>query len=371
MAEPLRKQRVVRFTRMVQDTIVDALQKVFTDQFREKMLRELHVVTEYPLDRQEFPSIIVDFEDDENRAAGVGHQEVFYDPNGILRVWDHRRFTGRINFRVYALSTEDRDIIYDALVETLSFGHLPTYSLQANLFARHTGTPDDPFDRFRALSQLFLNTDRMRSGGKGASPAPWDAEDDLVYNKTLVVECIGGFYNMIPEKTVPGTELITAVHYYPHMREVLSLPLYEEDGPYWDSPGDVFDEYTVEGSAAIAATEGVTNTQITGVEFEDGLLTVNGTGLLELDQDAFPFVVRYHSGGLIGIVSDVWLTFLVSEWTSTKIVVDYTGLPDLMTRIVSVSLGVMPTQVFKSFNNDANVVVALGTPSGAESYIPT
>lgn len=370
MAEPIRKPKVVRFTQMVQDTIVKGLLRVFTDEFREKQLQGLHIVTEYPLKRQEYPSIIVDFEDDENRAAGVGHQEVFYDPNGILRVWDHRRFKGRINFRVYALSPIDRDIIYDALVETLSFGHLPTYSLQANLFSELYGDPDDPFDRFRALNQLNLNTDILRSGGKSASPAPWESEDDLVYTKTLTIEVNGGFYNQVPGKTLPQTATITAVHVYPHMNELMSLPLYQEDDPFWDRPGDVYDEHDVLGVATVTGEDDKGHVQINSAALDgDGFITINGVGF-DITEEFLPVVVRYHSGGLIGIVSDVWLNWLATTYTDTQIVLDYSGVPGLASlgeRLVSVSLGLPAVSpAIKHFLNDRDIVVGHAFPSGID-----
>lgn len=257
MTDPIRQERVVGFTRMVQNTVVKGLRRVFGPTYQEKQLRDLRIVTEYPLTRQEYPAIIVDFADRENRDAGIGHQEIFFDPNGILRVWGHRRFEGSITFRCYGLTPLDRDIMYDALVECLAFWRLPHMSLQRNLFSELYGDPDDPSDPFRALSQLFLNTDRITSGGKSVNPAPWGAEDALVYQKDLVVECIGGFYNAVPNAVTPTTELISHVFVYPHIKDQLDLPLYEsEDFPV--PGGEIYDGFVVEGTSTITTEESFT-----------------------------------------------------------------------------------------------------------------
>lgn len=254
MADPLRQERVVGFTRMVQNTVVKGMRRVFTGAFQEKQLRNLRIVTEYPLSRQEYPAIIVDFNDSENRDAGIGHREIFYDPNGILRMWGHRRFSGSITFRCFGLTPLDRDIIYDAVVECFSFWRLPHMTLQGNMFSELYGSPDDPVDPFRALSQLAFNTDRMRSGGKSANPAPWGAEDALVYQKDLVVDCIGGFYNAVPDATVPELETVSDVFVYPHIKERIELPLYDsEDFPV--PGGEIFDAYVVEATAEASSTE--------------------------------------------------------------------------------------------------------------------
>jgi len=254
VSDPIRQERVVGFTRMVQNTIVKGMRRVFTSAYAEKQLRDLRIVTEYPLTRQEYPAIIVDFNDRENRDAGIGHREVFYDPNGILRVWGHRRFDGSITFRCYGLTPLDRDIIYDAVVECMAFWRLPHLSLQRNLFSELYGSPDDPVDPFRALSQLFLNTDRMHSGGKSVSPAPWGAEDALVYQRDLTVDCIGGFYNAVPNAVTPGTGLVSHVFVYPHMKDRLELPLYDsEDYPV--PGGEIYDGFVAEGSGEASAAE--------------------------------------------------------------------------------------------------------------------
>lgn len=253
MVEPIRQERVVGFTRMVQNSIVKGLRLVFTSEYAEKQLRNLRIVTEYPLTRQEYPAIIVDFNDRENRDAGIGHQEIFYDPNGILRIWGHRRFEGSITFRCYGITPLDRDIIYDAVVECLAFWRLPHMSLQRNLFSELYGV-GEAYDPFRALSQLFLNTDRMNSGGKSVTPAPWGAEDALVYQRDLTVDCIGGFYNAVPGIAQPETELISHVFTYAHLKDRMELPLYESSD-YPVPGGEIFDGYAVEGMGTASATE--------------------------------------------------------------------------------------------------------------------
>ncbi len=254
MADPIRAERVVGYTRMVQNTIVDGMRRVFTNAYAEKQLRDLRIVTEYPLTRQEYPSIIVDFNDSMIRDAGIGHQEVFFDPNGILRVWGHRRFEGSISFQCFGLTPIDRDIMYDAVVECLSFWRLPHMTLQYNLFTRLYGDPDDPRDPFQALSQLVLGTDRLQPGGKSVEPAPWGAEDAVVYQRTLTVPVIGGFYNAVPNVTVSGTDLITDVFLYPHLKDRLSLPLFDSD-EFPESGGEIQDHFVVEGSGEASGSD--------------------------------------------------------------------------------------------------------------------
>lgn len=236
MSPRMRTEKVVGYTTMVNRTIVDGLRAVFTDQFPEKQLRNLRFSPDYPLTRTEYPMVLVDFDDRSNKNAGVGHSELFYDERGILREWNHRLFEGTLTLTVMALTTLDRDIIGDALVEMLAFGQMSHMSLQRNLFTRLYGDPDDvqhsPVLR-RTLSHISISTDEIQAGGKSASLAPWGPEDVMVFEKSYSLELHGGYYNSAPDQERPGTELVSNVFVYPKLVERIALPIVWDDEENW------------------------------------------------------------------------------------------------------------------------------------------
>lgn len=191
-----RVERVVSIKRAIKDVMIQGLRDVFTTEYQDSAFKSLRVVHEYPQDPMEYPCIVVRWKGRRYPIAGVGHYEVFPDPLGVYRRWEHRRFEGDFEFEVASLSALERDKLSDALLEVLSFGTL-TAAL-GGLLVRAYGDVNSPYNPMSLLFQINLNTDEPEEGGDSTDLAPWQTEDALIYTSSFTMETTGGYYNAIP-----------------------------------------------------------------------------------------------------------------------------------------------------------------------------
>jgi hypothetical protein len=163
---------------------IEALQAVFDSQYPVTEFRGLHCSLEYPVEKSSFPEVWVRYNDTGPlRRAGVSHVEDT-DPGDGGRVppYTRFRFEGSWEFVVVALSSVERDRVYDELVATIAFSGF------------------DPLrSRFRSylenndLIDLTIRTDEIESTGESAEPGtPWGT-DEVVYERTLAIDLIGDF----------------------------------------------------------------------------------------------------------------------------------------------------------------------------------
>jgi hypothetical protein len=245
--------------------IIPALRKVFGGDYdRDPQLKGrgqgLKITQQYPFEKGDYPCIVVQYQPQVVDNAGVGHYEIFPDQNGVLRQWNHNRFEGTLQLELHALSTVDRDIISDALVELIRFGRLDEV---LNVFFEtiypKTTRPGDffplPEDDYIALTQLMLNSDQVMSAGDGAQVPTWGAEDQLVYTATHTLELHGGYYNTLPS---PELLLWTAYEIMAQMENaegdaVNPLPEFASGG--WNPPKWYEDGALVTGVATISGVE--------------------------------------------------------------------------------------------------------------------
>jgi len=193
---PLRIARSLRVRELVNSAFVLGLRAVYDANYRDWEFANLKISPQYPLKRIEYPAIVVNFSPGTIMNAGVGHSEVFDDPDGFTRIWGHRRFEGSIEFEMHALSPQDRDILADSLLEILAFGRLDD-ALIPFFYSVFRGSTDPNTDA-TLFNQLMLDTDRIEDGGNSASIAPWQPEDVLVYTTSYTCVLHGGFYNSLP-----------------------------------------------------------------------------------------------------------------------------------------------------------------------------
>jgi hypothetical protein len=197
-------QNVASHSRLVYENIIAGLRAAFDDGYtRDPQLTDLRIAQSYPNKKIDYPSIVVEYSPQRNVAAGVGHMEVFPDPRGFTRKWQHRRFEGTLTLTAYALSTLDRDLLCDAIAEVLGFGRLNS---QLNRFFEVVYPSDRDLEdmtapgedyAWRLFSQLMLDTDSLTAVGNGAEIAPWQPEDLLVYSGGWALNIHGGYYNTI------------------------------------------------------------------------------------------------------------------------------------------------------------------------------
>lgn len=170
---------------VLKTALVEALRQCFDQDYPEEDFRDINCGIEFPAEEQDYPGIWVTYSDTAPLVnAGIDHHE-FTDPSlpeGYVRRFSRWRFTGTASFTVVALSSLERDRLYDELVRVIAF-------------AREV----DQVPEFRAYieSNEFVamngNFDEISVGGNSAAPGtPWGT-DEYIYEITLNIDVLGEF----------------------------------------------------------------------------------------------------------------------------------------------------------------------------------
>jgi hypothetical protein len=251
---------IASHTRLVYTNVIPALREAFDGSYsRDSQLADLRITQNYPLKKIDYPCVVVEYQPQSVMSAGVGHVEWFTDPRGRWRKWKHNRFEGTLSLRVFALTTKDRDIISDALVELIRFGDLDP---QLNKFFEVIYPQDGDLTAeeaeagytysYNAFDQLMLNSDQLYSLGNSAQIAPWAPEDVLVYSGGWSTNLHGSYYNVYP--TVDWSR-VTRIRIEAYTTDQYGLPFDEDLTVAWVPPFDKDDEATITGTAVISADE--------------------------------------------------------------------------------------------------------------------
>ena len=117
------------------------------------------------------------------RQSGVAHvEDVHPVSGGRVPPYTRVRFQGSWEFIVVALSSVERDRLYDELIATIAWSGFD--SLRGR-FRKYLENND--------LIDLTLRTDEIESTGESAEPGtPWGT-DEVIYERTLTVDMIGDF----------------------------------------------------------------------------------------------------------------------------------------------------------------------------------
>lgn len=204
------------YLRALKTGLVTALIETFDGNYPDQRLQNLHVSIEYPIEPQAYPGIWVDFEESKLQTAGVAHYEIDDDGNHLLR-W---RYEGAVSYTIVAFSSLERDRIYDELVKILAFGR-SSDSLGA--FRDFVENND--------LIAMNFDFDEIEVHGNAATPGtPWET-DEIIYERTVVMQVIGEFTTNIDTGTlVPLSKIII---------DARTTPSTEDDpanSMHWDVP---------------------------------------------------------------------------------------------------------------------------------------
>lgn len=170
---------------VLKTALVQAIRACFDGDYPEEDFRDVHTSIEFPDDEQHYPGIWVNYTDSAPlQSAGIGHEE-FTEPNlpeGYVRMFTRWRFQGTAAFTVVALSSLERDRLYDEMVRVIAFAR-----------------DSDQVPEFRAYieSNEFIamngNFDTIEVGGNSAAPGtPWGT-DEYIYEITLNIDVLGEF----------------------------------------------------------------------------------------------------------------------------------------------------------------------------------
>lgn len=162
--------------------LVEAVKRTFGDSYPIAEWRGVKVGIEYPIDPQDYPGIWVDYDDtDTLKIVGISHLEFAETNLGPVPItrW---KFSGYASYTIVALSSFERDRLYDEFVKVLAFGLLD---------------PDTSIFRQTIENNEFIATnvdfDTVQPRGNNAAPGtPWGT-DEIIYERTLNVNILGEF----------------------------------------------------------------------------------------------------------------------------------------------------------------------------------
>lgn len=170
------------FLREIKTSIVQALDDAFTlsrpEPDADGGTQKVYVSVEYPIARADYPAVWVDFEVAELRAVGIAYTEQDMQGN----VYSRWRFTGHATFTSVALSSNERDMLYDQLIATMAFA-----SQQETAGAFRQAVENLP------LIAATWSFDTIEDRGKAEAPGtPW-LTDEMVYERGIALQVIGEF----------------------------------------------------------------------------------------------------------------------------------------------------------------------------------
>jgi len=210
-------EKTIKYKTYIKTALVESLKPVFNDHLDEK-LKPTKVTIDLPKDRQMFPAVVVRFYEKEIKNSGVGHVEHFADSNDQAWKFKHYFYNGDIEFAIYALSSLDRDLIADTLVQTISMGDLADYTNNffARIYPENLDAIPDSVGHY-----ININADRIQGFGETQTATPWNAEDDFVYTTSYRVNVFGEFYSL--PQDVPY-DFVKKVFTYPYIEDIESPP---------------------------------------------------------------------------------------------------------------------------------------------------
>lgn len=220
-------EKTVPYKTYIKTAIVEALRGVF-DAHVDEGLRSTKVTIEYPNDKARYPAIIVRFFEREISNAGVGHTEILTIDGNDFR-FKHYFYSGDVEFAIHALSSYDRDLISDTLVQTIAMGDLLGYTKN---FLNRINASDFTETPKAEYNYININTDRIQGFGETQTPAPWLPEDVLVYQTSYRCEVKGEFYSLPP---TPGEAVgyVEEVDSYPYVEDLEPVPDGADDPAEW------------------------------------------------------------------------------------------------------------------------------------------
>lgn len=242
MPEPLNQQSTIKYKTYIKESLVQALSSVFHSHPDVILQEKTKVGIDFPLTETEYPSVVIRFYERQINNAGVGHIEHFEDQDnaGQYIPYKHYLYQGDIEFAVYALSSYDRDIISDSIVQTLTMGQLEAYTNQffnriyspsSNPAENEGGAYDPSIDHM-----INLNTDQISGFGETQVQVPWESEDQLVYQTSYRVAIHGEFYSRTPVDQSFG--LVTEAEQFPYepdIGETVPDPNPDDPAPWVES----------------------------------------------------------------------------------------------------------------------------------------
>lgn len=132
-----------------------------------------------------------------------------------FRRFKHVIYEGDIELAVYALTSYDRDLIADTLIEVLMMADLEPWT---NELLKRIYNADINIKPTAAEHFININTDTIGPFGESQTPVPWGSEDELIYNVSYRIPVMGELYSRTPTQQVFG--FVERVDTYPYMGDL-------------------------------------------------------------------------------------------------------------------------------------------------------
>jgi hypothetical protein len=226
-------QQTVGYRTYVNTALVEALRSAFA-MHPDTLLQRTKVNMAFSFQEIDYPSVVVTFIPSSNEAAGIGHQELRYDEDSQTYLKANRRlYHGTIDFRVYALSTLDRDLIADSLMQIIGMPELLAWTHRFYLRINNPdewGRVENKVVRGHDFHFLNVNTDRISEQPPTTSPNPWGAEDVYLYETGMSIPVFGEVLSIPPDQ---NWTLISKVIIYPYINGLEPVPQGSDDPAPW------------------------------------------------------------------------------------------------------------------------------------------
>lgn len=200
--------------------LVEAMKRVFDQEFPEEDFRDINVSIEYPTEPQHYPGIWVSYSDTQPlQIAGIDHHEFTPPtPEGYRRRFTRWRFAGYASFTLVALTSLERDRLFDEVVRVLAFNREDSDTPEFRQYVEN--------NEFIAANMDF---DQVEVQGNSVAPGtPWGT-DEMIYEVSINMEIIGEF---VSDGTTGSLAPLRAI-------KVIGRPVVPEDGEVLGYPDEV------------------------------------------------------------------------------------------------------------------------------------
>lgn len=242
MPTPFLPERTVKYKTYVKRAVVEAFKAVFQHHIDE-LLSRTNVTIDFPRKDSDYPALLVRFYERDLKNMGVGHVEHIAvdgptgqeDPNSGVYAFKHYLYHGDLEFSIKGLSSLDRDLIADSVVQTLGMGTLESYT---NRFFDRI-YPDEASGKYpdAIWHYVNINTDEINGFGESQSATPWQSEDDLIYEVSYRTPVFGEFYSVPPNMP---KEYVQKVVLYPYIAGVEPVPQGDPNQDFfWQPPAGI------------------------------------------------------------------------------------------------------------------------------------
>lgn len=233
----LPRQYTIRYKTYLKQSLVEALEAVF-ENHPDQLLQDTKVRLESSFEEVDYPMIIVKYHETTIKDAGIGHHERGYD-TATSRWYKRQRklYYGTVEFQIYALSTLDRDLISDALVQTIMMAEVRAYTAfflyriyRQETFEQLKSLPAGTLGTAHHYSLINLGTQQLTGIGDSAVPNPWGAEDVLLYQDGYSLPVFGEVISMPPDILY---NLLSEIVVYPYVGGIDAVPTGAVDPALW------------------------------------------------------------------------------------------------------------------------------------------